>query len=87
MSDDIRVVFGDAEYISARIPGDEDFSASIDAPVVIAGEEYRGEYSFIPNFEGQTVECRGMRMRDNVTIDPIHVYEAANPSGGNTLSI
>jgi len=50
-------------------------------------DPYIGEYNFVPDFVGYELACSGKRMTDDVTIDPIHVYEVANPAGGNTLSI
>ncbi len=57
-------------------------------PVYIGGEPYTGEYFVIPKVDEQTVlETKAKLMEQNVTVERIPIYEAANAAGGNTLSI
>lgn len=61
MTDDIRVIIGDIADVSARV----------DAPVVIGGNRYEGDYEVTPSQTAQVLETAGLLMTDNVTVNPI----------------
>ena len=49
---------------------------------------YDGPYNVEPRFfTGHTLETKNKAMTDNVTVDPIKVYEVSNPYGGKTMTI
>ena len=48
---------------------------------------YEGAYEASPTFDGQVLATRGLRMLDDVTIDPIYVADTTNPAGGITVFI
>lgn len=50
--------------------------------------EYDGPYNVEPRFfTGHTLETRNKAMTDNVTVEPIRIYEVSNPAGGITVTI
>lgn len=49
--------------------------------------DYRGDYDPIPTVEGVTLATRDMHMTDDVTIQPIPIYEVQNEKGGITFII
>lgn len=49
---------------------------------------YDGPYNVEPRFfTGHTLETRNKAMTDNVTVEPIRIYEVSNPAGGITVTI
>ena len=49
---------------------------------------YDGPYNVEPRFfTGHTLETMNKAMTDNVTVDPIRIYEVSNPAGGITVTI
>ena len=53
----------------------------------VEGETYDGVYDITPTVEEQTLETRGKKMRDDVTILEIPYYTTTNLSGGYTAII
>lgn len=52
------------------------------------GEKYTGLYTVTPaTYNEQILGTKNKTMSDNVTVERIPVYEVANNSGGNTLTI
>lgn len=50
--------------------------------------EYPGPYSVAPRFYyGHTLQTAGKQMAQNVTVEPIAIYEVSNPQGGRTITI
>lgn len=55
---------------------------------ITGGEPYAGPYSVTPaTYNAQTLATKGKTMSKDVRVDKIPVYETANNSGGNTLTI
>lgn len=56
---------------------------------IVAGnyKMYEGEYEVTPSFETQALETAGLAMAEDVTVFPIPVSRASNPSGGKTVII
>ena len=50
-------------------------------------EPYDGDYTVDPLFTAQTLQTNGLRMTDDVTINPIYVADTSNPAGGTTVYI
>lgn len=51
-------------------------------------DEYPGPYSVYPRFYmPQVLETKEKLMADNVSVEPIPVYEVSNPAGGKTVTI
>lgn len=50
--------------------------------------EYAGPYTVVSQlFYGQTLETGGKKMTEDLTVDPIPIYEVSNPKGGLTVTI
>lgn len=84
--------------VSAEITREIDFRAEITQcfPVLSGnvyratqdgGTPYEGPYQVMPKFTHQTLSTKGMKMIDDVTVDPITVSRTSNPSGGKTIYI
>lgn len=86
--------------LSGRISADGTLSGTISAPASLSGTitgaanyiklypDYDGEYVIVPKArENQTLETKGKRMKDNVTVKEIPVYRVSNTSGGETVYI
>lgn len=54
---------------------------------IIETPPYEGAYEVEPDFDGQVLPTRGLRMTDNLTVDAIPYSETSNPSGGITVYI
>lgn len=49
---------------------------------------YEGPYNAVPRlYVGEILETKGKQMTDNVTIEPIPIWEVSNPQGGKTVTI
>lgn len=48
---------------------------------------YKGTYEATPKMQSSTLETRGKFMQDDVTINPVPVYEVSNTTGGTTVYI
>ena len=50
--------------------------------------EYEGPYNVEPRlFTGHILETKNKAMADDVTVNPIRIYEVSNPYGGLTMTI
>lgn len=58
---------------------------------VIATDEtvdrYKGDYEVTPTLEGETLPTKQKLMEENLTVNPIPIYETSNNSGGTTVYI
>lgn len=78
----IRVVFEET---------DQEFNAEFGEIHVVTnyvgGELYEGDYAVTPKVDAQTMPTRDKYLVDDVTINPIPIYEVSNNSGGKTVYI
>ena len=50
--------------------------------------EYEGPYNVEQTlYYGSILETKGKGMLDDVTVNPIRIYEVSNPAGGKTVTI
>ena len=73
------VFFEDERELSA------DFGEVQEANAV--GEPYKGEYTVTPKVGMQVIPTKGKYMIDDMTVNPIPVFEVSNSSGGTTVYI
>ena len=50
-------------------------------------DPYTGSYEVTPMLTAQTMETKGLRMTDDVTVNPIPITGVTNPTGGLTVTI
>lgn len=53
----------------------------------VVADQYEGEYTIVPKMEVQTMTTKNKMMKENVTIEKIHIVVAPNSAGGNTVII
>lgn len=53
----------------------------------IETEPYEGSYEANPQFDGYVLPTKGLRMTDDLVINPIYVGDTSNESGGITIYI
>ena len=90
MLSDVSTIEADISPISeiqADLSSISDISSTITLPEVVDGLPYTGEYNVIPDFELQTLGTKNRRLKDDVTVEAIHVSRTSNPSGGTTVYI
>lgn len=51
------------------------------------GEAYKGDYDVTPKVGEQVLPTKDKYMVDDVTINPVPIFEVSNTSGGNTVYI
>lgn len=51
------------------------------------GEAYKGDYDVTPKVGKQVMPTKHKYMVDDVTINPVPIFEVSNTSGGNTVYI
>ena len=85
------VIDGEVELISV-ITEDIEITDLIDGDideVLIADthDQYRGEYTFTPSQEEQTVQCEDLLMSQNITINPIPNNYGLITYNGSTITV
>ena len=50
-------------------------------------ERYKGDYEVTPTLEGETLPTKQKLMEEDLTVNPIPIYETSNISGGTTVYI
>ena len=51
------------------------------------GKLYKGDYAVTPKVDEQVMPTKGKYMIDDVTVNPIPIFEVSNSSGGTTVYI
>ena len=83
-------VSGSSRSVTIRAPAQIVMNrVTVDALPVrrVDTDPYDGPYEVEPDFTGQTLATNGLRMTDDVTINPIYLADTSNPAGGTTVYI
>ena len=73
--------------VSAKIVRLREISCGVYKATAPGTSVYTGPYRVTPEFFSQTLETRGKRMGNNVTVEAITVSRTSNLSGGKTIYI
>lgn len=75
-------------YVSGKINEKDSMDGQVIIPKTVDVPGYYGEYTIIPKaYAEQTMETKGKRMLDDVTIKEVPYYEVSNDDGGETVYI
>lgn len=87
----LNVVFEESDQRLTAEFSENDFHISADFGEVHivkdVGESYRGDYAVTPKVGMQVIPTKGKYMIEDMTINPIPIFEVSNSSGGTTVYI
>lgn len=68
---------------------EEELEADFEEVKVVdtGGDPYKGDYAVTPKVGEQVLPTKDKYMVDDVTINPVPIFEVSNTSGGNTVYI